>query len=193
MNLSDDAALFEKIQKGDASAFEALYDRYSRVVYSFALRACNDSDLASEVTQDVFVRLWITEAEYRPERSQFRTWLLTITRRILYDKLRGRERRDGVVTLVRGNVVEDSAQVLRHPHSDHVAVAQWFREDVAAVLQSLHAEERAVVELAYFQQLTLREIAQELNRPIGTVKTRLHKALKVLREAMPEWRGGIEG
>ncbi|WDL98038.1 RNA polymerase sigma factor [Alicyclobacillus sp. ALC3] len=191
MNSLDDATLFEKIQQGDAGAFEALYDRYSRVVYSFALRSCNDSDLASEVTQDVFVRLWTTEARYQAERSQFRTWLLTITRRILYDKLRRRERQ-GVVVGIHGNVVEDP-QLLPHVETQRVSFAQWFREDVEAALQSLQIEERTVVELAYFRQMTLSEIAKELNRPLGTVKTRLHRALKVLREAMPEWKGGLEG
>lgn len=191
MDLLDDAALFERIQERDADAFETLYDRYGTLVYTFALRMCNDAELASESTQDVFVRLWTTHAEYQPELSQFRTWMLTITRRIVYDKLRRQRRHKRVVHEVHGNVVED-AQHASLPNPETITVAQWFREDVATALQSLQIEERVVIELAYFQQLTLTEIARRMNRPIGTVKTRLHKALKMLRETMPEWKGGFE-
>lgn len=190
----DDAELFSKIQSGDADAFSTLYDRYHTLVYTFAFRSCHDADLASEITQDVFVRLWTTASPYRPELSQFRTWLLTITRRIIYDKLR-KQRRDNVILLeMHGNVVgvEDLKEGPAVMNPEMAAVESWFREDVRTAMQSLHLEDRRVIELAYFQQLTLVEISQELNRPLGTIKTRLHRALKVLRETMPEWRGGTE-
>ncbi len=190
----DDAELFSKIQSGDADAFATLYDRYHALVYTFAFRSCHDADLANEITQDVFVRLWTTASPYRPELSQFRTWLLTITRRIIYDKLR-KQRRDNVILLeMHGNVVgvEDLNEGPAVMNPEMVAVESWFREDVRTAMQSLHIEDRRVIELAYFQQLTLVEISRELNRPLGTIKTRLHRALKVLRETMPEWRGGTE-
>ena len=190
----DDAELFSKIQSGDADAFATLYDRYHALVYTFAFRSCHDADLANEITQDVFVRLWTTASPYRPELSQFRTWLLTITRRIIYDKLR-KQRRDNVILLeMYGNVVgvEDLKAGPAVMNPEMAAVESWFREDVRTAMQSLHIEDRRVIELAYFQQLTLVEISRELNRPLGTIKTRLHRALKVLRETMPEWRGGTE-
>lgn len=190
----DDAELFSKIQSGDADAFSTLYDRYHALVYTFAFRSCHDADLANEITQDVFVRLWTTASPYRPELSQFRTWLLTITRRIIYDKLR-KQRRDNVILLeMYGNVVgvEDLKAGPAVMNPEMAAVESWFREDVRTAMQSLHIEDRRVIELAYFQQLTLVEISQKLNRPLGTIKTRLHRALKVLRETMPEWRGGTE-
>ncbi|QSO48059.1 RNA polymerase sigma factor [Alicyclobacillus mengziensis] len=190
----DDAELFSKIQSGDADAFSTLYDRYHALVYTFAFRSCHDADLANEITQDVFVRLWTTASPYRPELSQFRTWLLTITRRIIYDKLR-KQRRDNVILLeMYGNVVgvEDLKAGPAVMNPEMAAVESWFREDVRTAMQSLHIEDRRVIELAYFQQLTLVEISQKLNRPLGTIKTRLHRTLKVLRETMPEWRGGTE-
>lgn len=192
MDLLDDATLFEKIQTGSAEAFEVLYDRYNGLVYTFALRSCNDIELANEITQDVFVRLWTTSAEYRPELSQFRTWILTITRRITYDKLRQQGKRSAVVIELHGNVVAHP-QRINISDPDIEVIQQWFRQDVVDALQSLHAEERTIIELAYFRQLTLREVAQQMNRPLGTIKTRLHKALRVLRETMPEWKGGVHG
>lgn len=189
MVLPDDTALFKDIQAGSAEAFEVLYNRYRSLVYTFALRACNDAELATDVTQDVFVRLWTTSAEYQPELSQFRTWMLTITRHILFDKLRQRKKRSAVIVEMHGNVVEDP-DVTGNFNPESEAMQQWFRQDVAMALQSLQSEDRSVIELAYFRQLTLREVAKELGRPLGTVKTRLRKALLVLRETMPEWRGG---
>jgi RNA polymerase sigma factor (sigma-70 family) len=194
----DDAELFSRIQSGNADAFATLYDRYHTLVYTFAFRSCHDADLAGDITQDVFVRLWTTTSSYRPELSQFRTWLLTITRRIIYDKLRKRQRDKVVLLEMHGNPVEvidaagDLTQASATTHPERAAVEQWFRDDVRAAMQSLLSEERAVIELAYFRQLSLMEISRELNRPLGTIKTRLHRALKILRETMPEWKGGTE-
>ncbi|KPV42114.1 RNA polymerase sigma factor [Alicyclobacillus ferrooxydans] len=191
MELLDDADLFSKIQEGNSEAFEQMYDRYSGLVYTFALHGCSNEELASEVTQDVFVRLWTTSAQYRPEQSQFRTWLLTITRRILYDKLRQQRRNGAVILEWYGQTADDLGTGLERS-VESVSFHHWFREDVSEAMQALNFEERTVIELAYFHQLTLSEIAQQMNRPLGTVKTRLHKALKFLREMMPEWREGAE-
>lgn len=191
MELLDDADLFVKIQGGNVEAFEQMYERYHGLVYTFALRSCHDADLASEITQDVFVRLWTTNAQYQAAQSQFRTWLLTITRRILYDKLRQQRRTPSVLVEHDDHTALDvRGGVVHSPES--MSFQQWFREDVSEALQTLNFEERTVIELAYFHQMTLREIAEQMNRPVGTVKTRLHKALKFLREMMPEWREGAE-
>lgn len=190
MTIDDDAVLFRKIQIGDGAAFEQLYGKYQSLVYTFALRGCGDRELAAEITQDVFVRLWTTTAEFRPEVSKFTTWLLTITRNICHDKLRGRGKN--------GESVEFGEEIQNQLPSpfdvpEKSAQAHWFREDIQGAMTQLNAEERTVVELAYFYGLTLTEISVRLNRPLGTIKTRLHKSLQVLRKNLKGWEGGVEG
>jgi RNA polymerase sigma-70 factor (ECF subfamily) len=135
----------------------------------------------------VFVRLWTTKSVYRPDLSRFSTWLLTISRRIYLDKVK---HSTGRSTLSMNGAVEALIDGSFN-HSEHSAARHWFREDVQIALETLRREERFVIELAYFHGLTLTEIASRLNRPIGTVKTRLHKGLKALRVRMSDWKGGL--
>ncbi|QQE80105.1 RNA polymerase sigma factor [Alicyclobacillus sp. SO9] len=176
------------MKEGNAAAFEVLYNRYSALVYSFALKACESKELAAEITQDVFVRLWTTTAVYRPELSQFPTWLLTIARGIYRDKLKSASKSAKVVTLYDTAEWEHGATSA----SQRTVTRNWFREDVYSVLLNMNRQEKLIIELAYFQGLTLSEIANQLEQPLGTVKTRLHRALKRLRKSMVEWEGGLE-
>ena len=187
MNETDDAALFLQIKRGDTTALEAVYDRYNSLVYTFAWHRLRDADLAAEATQDVFVRLWTTTADYDPDKSQFSTWLLTIARHICSDKLRKMARVAPVAS-----PVEISQTLLVDGNPPETAEARWFRRDVHQVLVSLPAEQRTVIELAYFQGHTLREIADFTATPLGTVKTRLNKALRTLRQNLQGWGGELD-
>lgn len=208
-----DAALFQAIQAGDGDALAELYDKYSSLVYAYAIKWCGDREWAEEVTQDTFVRLWTTKSSFDPKRSQFQTWLLTITRRLTHDKWRKlKNSRPGSREVPEAGWTTTSSELAAGSFAEPVlraataadggsygedlttALAErtWFRQEVFASLQGLTDEERKVVELAYFQGFTLREVAEQLGRPIGTVKTRLNHALAILRSDMKAWKGGFQ-
>jgi len=188
-----DEPLFRAMQNGNGQALAELYDRYSSVVYAFALRTCLNQECAEEVTQDTFVRLWTTTSVFDPKRSHFQTWLLTIARRLCQDQLRKKRRFERTVARHTEDGRETPLGSLEHG-SDVTAVTvevSWFRQEVLSSLQGLTTEERKVIELAYFYGFTLREVAEQLQRPLGTVKTRLNHALTVLRQDLQGWKGGF--
>ena len=190
-----DEALFRALQSGDGQALAELYDRYSSVVYAFALRTCSNQECAEEVTQDTFVRLWTTTSVFDPMRSQFQTWLLTITRRLCQDQLRKKRRFERTAARhSEERIGVDTPPGLAGHGADVTAVTaevSWFRLEVLSSLQGLTKEEQSVIELAYFHGFTLREVAEQLQRPLGTVKTRLNHALTVLRQDLQGWKGGF--
>lgn len=178
-----DADLIGFAAEGEARALETLYDRYSRIVFGYALRMLGDRQLAEELLQEVFFRAWQQGGNYSSARGTFVTWLLSIAHNMAIDELRKRRRRPQKA---------DSDE----PESILAAVADsgtgvedevWLgalREIVAQALKELPAPQREAIELAYFRGLTQREIAEQLGEPLGTVKTRMRLGLQKLRETL---------
>jgi RNA polymerase sigma-70 factor (ECF subfamily) len=178
-----DADLIERVAGGDARALEVLYDRYSRVVYSFALRIVGDQQIAEELLQEVFFRTWQQGGSFRANRGSFVTWLLSITHNMAIDEVRKRRRRpqkaenDDPETALAG--VPDTGQ--------DVEEEVWLgslRETITAAMATLPPAQREAVELAYFQGLTQREIAERLGEPLGTIKTRMRLGMQKLRDLL---------
>jgi RNA polymerase sigma-70 factor (ECF subfamily) len=178
-----DAELMQRIAARDARALEVLYDRYSRIVFSFALRIVGDRLAAEEILQEVFFRVWQQAPTFNDRRGSLVTWLLSITHNLAIDLVRRRRRRpvaaddeDPLATLASlpdtGESVEDEVWL-----SD-------LRAQVNEAMQQLPASQRDAIELAYFHGLTQREIADRLDQPLGTVKTRMRLGLKKLRSIL---------
>jgi RNA polymerase sigma-70 factor (ECF subfamily) len=164
------------------TALEQLYDRYSALVFSVSLRVLYDWQLAEDVTQEVFLRLWQRPESYDPSRGRLLSWLMSVTRNRAIDERRRMSRR------VRSEDGEDPLLTLRDmdTRDDPVlglALAET-RAVVRAALQSLPPAQRQVVELAYFGGLTQTEIADKTGVPLGTVKTRVRLAMRKLRDAL---------
>ena len=177
-NLADDNELVAQVAQGDQRAFLALYDRHVGHVYALALRILREPMLAEEATQDTFLKLWSRARLYLAERGSLMAWLLTIARRTALDRLRLEARRPA---LSGGDNPEDLWQNV--PESGTFAdEARWRSMHFA--IQALSADQRKVLELAYYQGLSQSEIAETLGWPLGTVKTRLRAALEHLRR---EW------
>jgi RNA polymerase sigma-70 factor (ECF subfamily) len=174
-NLADNE-LVARVAKGDEHAFLALYDRYASRVHGLALRILADPMLAEEATQDTFLRLWSRSRQYLAERGSFLAWLLTITRRVALDRLRLESRRPA---LSDSNDPEEIWPTM--PDAETMTEEARWRSLYFAV-QSLHEDQRKVIELAYYQGLSQSEIAEVLGWPLGTVKTRLRSAMEKLRE-----------
>jgi RNA polymerase sigma-70 factor (ECF subfamily) len=175
----DDHVLIAAIAKGDSSALEALYDRYSSVVYRMALRMLKHRELAEEVVQEVFWRVWRRSASFDVERGRVAQWLFGIAHNLCIDELRRMRARP---TQIYEDVDHPVIQQLADEQID-VPEAAWAFEQQRVIrdaLDHLPEAQRQAVELAYFGGLSHQEIATKLNRPLGTIKTRVRLGLQKL-------------
>jgi RNA polymerase sigma-70 factor (ECF subfamily) len=181
-NPATDDELMAGLNAGRMVALEQLYDRYSSLVFSVSLRVLYDWQLAEDVTQEVFLRLWQRPHSYDSTRGRLLSWLMSVTRNRAIDERRRLSRRHR-------NEDEDEPNLeLRDVDAggDPVlgATLAETRRIVLAAMQVLPAPQRQVVELAYFGGLTQTEIAERTGVPLGTVKTRVRLAMRKLREAL---------
>lgn len=175
-----DAGLLTRVAARDARAFEALYDRHSRAVYGVLLRMVRERDVADELAQDVFLRLWRKADAFDPERGELLPWLLTVARHVALDRLRSKAEKQR-------NVEDggDDAPVAPIAARGEAWVDQRRLSDKArGLMEGLPDGQRRALELAYFEGLSHSEIAAKLDAPLGTVKSWVRKALLRLREQM---------
>ncbi len=185
----NDADLIGRAAEGDARALEVLYDRYSRVVFSFALRIVGDRQLAEELLQEVFFRAWQQGGAFSAGRGSFVTWLLSITHNMAIDEVRKRRRRPQKADSEEPETV--LAAMADTGAGADVEDEVWLgalRDTITSALDGLPAPQREAIELAYYQGLTQREIAERLGEPLGTIKTRMRLGIQKLRDAL----GGSE-
>ncbi len=169
--------LLQRIQAGDEDALVSLHEQFANLVYSVAYRVLNDQMGAEEVTQDTFMRLWDKANTYDSEKGEFHVWLLTITRRLAIDFLRKRQRHEPNQEMI--FMDEDPSLWERiAPTTDGD-----LRHTLKAVITELPPEQQQVISLAYFYGMTHSDIAEHLELPLGTVKTRIRQGMKKLRDA----------
>ena len=175
-----DAMLVRRVAARDPDALGELYDRYGRVVHAIAYRMLGTPDAAEEVTQDVFHAVWVRIGSYREDRGTFRGWLLAIARNAAVD----RRRRSGYVGR---ETPMDAAPDMRDDASVDDQVAVRIRDGrVRAVVGSLPAEQRQVLDLAFWGGLSQSEISARTGVPLGTVKSRVRLAMAKLRDGLAE-------
>ena len=168
-----DAAAVARVAEGDAVALRDLYDRYGRVVYSFAYRLTHDATLSEECVQDVFVALWRRAGDFDPTRAKLTTWLFVVARNRAIELGRQKARRP--------ELRDDLEPVGSSPDpADLIAVADESQR-VAEAMAELPEEQLAVLRLSYFDGLSHSEIAEVIGIPLGTVKGRMRLALERLR------------
>ncbi|HEV3469886.1 MAG TPA: sigma-70 family RNA polymerase sigma factor [Pyrinomonadaceae bacterium] len=174
------AELIRGAAGGDQQALAALYDATSRTVYGLLLRILADQGAAEEVLLDVYAQVWRQAADYSAARGSPMAWLTTIARSRAIDRLRrGRQERE------RAEPLEAFEQVAAMGASVEDDVTARERAGVVrAALSALPAEQREVIELAYYGGLSHSEIAAARGLPLGTVKTRTRLGLTRLRETL---------
>ena len=169
-----DSVLVSGIRSGDEHAMAQLYDRYSPVVYSVALRVLADTGAAEDVLQEVFLQLWRNPDSFDSNRGSLGAWLAVIARNRAIDVLRKRKPET------------DSEEVVLSVEADLENETERRRvlEKVRGVINGLPEEQRKALELAFFEGLTHTEIAAKTGQPLGTIKTRIRTGLLSLRKAL---------
>lgn len=171
----DDATLMAAIVENprDTELVRELYDRFSSAVYSWVRKLTRDPARSEDLVQEIFLRAWQRASTYDPSRGPVGAWLYGIARNCVADWLRRNREQVGL-----------PEQELAKRPTDVDLEAVWIGGIVAAALKTLSPEHRQVLELAYFEHLTQREIADKLGIPVGTVKSRTFKALRRMKEAL---------
>ena len=177
---SPDAALVRLLLQNDVGAFEKLYDKYCRVVYSLVLRIVQQSGPAEEVVQDVFLQLWRNSGQYNAARGPFVPWLLTLERNRALDTLRLKSERQRRLE----NQTDELFSVVVAPQYEEELDEKRRAERVRSLVGELNPQQKRAIELAYFQGLSHSEIAAELKEPLGTVKSWIRNGLIRLKEGL---------
>ncbi|MDX9911562.1 MAG: sigma-70 family RNA polymerase sigma factor [Phycisphaerales bacterium] len=181
----DDLSLMQRVASGDEQAVEQLYDRFGSLVYKMAVESMPTRAEAEDAVQEIFVRLWRTAERYDPKRAALVTWVMLISRRHLVDKLR-RKRARVKATPMGDMVAADPRADTQSPAGSELLAN---RERFGALMdrvESLPELQRTVVIRAYLYGQTLRQIGEELDTPLGTIKSALSRALVRLRERSAE-------
>lgn len=165
---------------GESSAMETLYDRYSRPVFSFAFRMLGDRDHAEDLTQEVFLRAWRRSSRFSDTRGSLISWLLSITHNMAIDEIRKKQRRPRKAESSEPELLMGTLRDTDEPVEER-AVTSDIGRVVRHALSEIPDNQRIVLELGYFRGMTQREIAEELDTPLGTIKTRMRLALKRLQ------------
>ncbi len=180
----EEILLISRIASQDQSALSLLYDRYAKIIYTIAYRILNSPEESEEIVLDVFTQVWRIAKNYQSQKGRVDTWLFMITRSRALDRLRSQARAGKAIT------ASKDALIMRS-HSDSPEKDVLIQERsiyVKACLDQLPADQRLVLELAYFKGLSHSQIAAETGISLGTIKTRIRLGLKKLREAIgAEW------
>jgi RNA polymerase sigma-70 factor, ECF subfamily len=175
-----DEELMQLVYRGNASAFEVIYDRHADAAFSLAQRMCRQRAMAEDVVQEAFLSLWRSGARYDRNRGSVRTWTLGIVHNRAIDALRRKSVRD------RGIVTADGIEE-RIPAREHTELEFARRDEAREIrdaLQGLPDEQSRVIELAYYGGMTHVEIAAMLDAPVGTIKGRMRLGLAKMRMAL---------
>lgn len=187
----DDPGLITLIVDGDSGALGELYDRYSRLVFSLALKTVGDQAGAEEITQDVFFRIWEKADTYQVEQAKVSTWLTSITRYRSIDVLRRRDVRPESNSVAWPDLSPSNVPSTDGRRPEDFAAESLQAQRVRAALAQLPVEQQQALTMAYFYGYTHSQIAETLDIPLGTIKTRIRLGMQKLRKILPEERAEI--
>lgn len=174
----DPFELLRSVAAGDQQALSDLYDAFSAAIYGVVLRMVEKEEVAQEVLQDTFVKVWRGAAGYDPDKGRPFTWLVNIARNTAIDALRTAGMRHA------GSIQPIDKHVYRM--GEDTLNADLAASDVRAVVGRLRSEHRELIEMAYFQGYSQQDIADRIGLPLGTVKSRTRAALLELREQLKD-------
>lgn len=182
MHVDDSAEshVIEQLRRRNPDGLAAAYDKYSRAAFALFVRITHDKLAAEDLLQELFLRLWNRGREFDASKGTLGVWIMSIARNMAIDHVRSAQTRFS--TRLR-SIDHIDALLLRHDPSgpeSRIHDVRTIREAFAA----LGADEKRVIELAYFEGFSQSEIAERLEQPLGTVKSRMRSALERLRKAI---------
>lgn len=179
---TDDVLLLTQIAQRNQAALSLFYDRYSRIVYALAFKSLRSVEESEEVVLDVFAQVWRIAERYDARKGKVDTWLFTLVRSRILDRLR-KLQRTTPSSLISFDAVEIEPKAdCIEPFEEALMVER--RSQVQQVLQTLPEAQRLVLQLAYYQGLTQSEIAAQTGLALGTVKTRIRLGLSKLKSTL---------
>ena len=170
------AELIAALRRRDETALKTLYDRFGTLVYASILRITRDPQTAEEITLDAFLHVWEHAADMK-EQARVEAWLLTVARSRAIDRLRS-------ASAAKRNPAAPEPAPLSPPGPDELAEQSQHRKLVQQAMEQLNASQRAALTLAYYEGLSHSQIAERLQEPLGTVKTRIRQAMEILRDTL---------
>ncbi|MEM1258546.1 MAG: sigma-70 family RNA polymerase sigma factor [Bacteroidota bacterium] len=169
--------IVELLQERDEKAISLLYDNYADTLYGVAYKVVKDEDLAQDIVQESFVKIWKKSDSYDPTKAKLFTWLFRITRNTAIDKLRSiNTKSDKEIQIDVSDVYNIGEQSIRPEFID-----------VKENLDKLEPKYRIVLEALFFEGMTQQEASDELDIPLGTVKSRLKIGLREMRKIYGSW------
>jgi RNA polymerase sigma-70 factor (ECF subfamily) len=178
-SLNSPAYLIRQTANQDREAFSQLYDRFSSLVYTLAMRMLRMPSDAEDLLQEVFVQVWHQANRYSEERGSPEAWIINIARSRAIDKLRSIRRMERSFVLT-----DDPAKAESSDNVESSAAESETKLTMNSALTNLPEAQRKVLELAYFDGLSQTEIADRLQEPLGTVKTRMRSGIHRLRHLL---------
>lgn len=177
---SADSQIIEQLRRRDPDGLAAAYDRYGRTAYGLFVRITRDKTVAEDLVQELFLRLWNRSREFDSTRGALGIWILSIARNMAIDYVRSAQTRFST----RLRSMEHAEALCFSPHPSGGESRIHDVRTVQEAFAALSADEKRVMELAYFEGFSQSEIAENLREPLGTVKSRMRSALGRLRVAL---------
>lgn len=169
--------LVMQLKEKNTDAFNTLYDHYSPAIFGVILRVVNDKDVAEDLLQDSFLKIWNSFGNYDSSKGRLFTWMLNVARNAAIDHLRSKQVKMELQNRSLENSVNEIDSLMGNTnYVDHIGLK--------SVLKKLRPEYILLIELIYFKSYTQEEASKELNIPLGTVKTRIRAAINQLREIL---------
>ncbi len=179
-----DRTLIQQIGAGDQKAFGILYDRYKTLVFSLAVKIAGNHETAEDITLDVFTQIWEKADRYHSEKGSVKGWIASLARYRSIDTLRRRKVRADI-----NRPQWSDVQLERLPSNDNTGEALELaetRKKVSNAIAKLPEDQQEVLAMAYFKGYTHRQIAEALNEPLGTIKTRIRLGLQKLKQILKD-------
>ena len=181
MSLKENISFLEedlilRLQQQDEAALTILYDKYSAALYGVILRIVKKEEVAEDVMQECFVKIWYSFHQYNKEKGKLFTWILNIARNTAIDKIRSKEFR----VSSRETSIDESP--VKHFSSSFQVIPDYI--GIKEIVAKLNPDQKKIIDMMYFDGYTQSEVAEELAIPLGTVKTRARAAIKFLTKLL---------
>lgn len=167
--------LVSLLKQQNRDAFNYLYRQYSAVLYGVINKVVFDEQIAQDVLQEVFVKIWTNIPQYNPEKGRIYTWMINIARNAAIDKLRSKGE-------IMKSKIQTGDDVVSNVSAERRTEQSTDTIGLKKIVSELKPEHQAIVDLAYFNGYTMDEISKTLVIPLGTVKTRMRQAINQLRQ-----------